>query len=147
MTTSFESTTTPPAWLRWFANDAARAILDTAAHAPIGCHYYFGEDRNEWEVTVFVSATEVVGGPRDGTIVPCKIQLDVNHAIQLFDELPKIYWQAGAIHEDEDTDQHVSLEGRVRGYQVWLRILAEAPKQAGPGRLLHALTGELEDVW
>ena len=147
MTKSFESTPTLPVWLRWFANDAAQAILDTAAHAPIGCHYYFGEDRNEWEVTVFVSATEVVGGARDGTVVPCKIQLNINHAIQLFDELPKIYWQAGAMLEDEDTGQHVSLEGKVRGYRVWLRILAEAPEQAGPGRLLYALTGELEDVW
>lgn len=147
MSTWLNPTAAPPAWLRWFANDAARAILDTAAHAPIGCHYHFGEERNEWEVTVFVSDTEVVGGPRDGTLVPCRIQLDVSHAIELFDEMPGIHWQAGPIPEEDEVDEHVSFEGCVRGHQVWLRILAQAPRQAGPGRLLHASTGELEELW
>ena len=147
MSTWLNSKAPPPAWLRWFANDAARAILDTAVHAPIGCHYHYGQESNEWEVTVFVSDTEVVGGPRDGTLVPCRVQLDVSRAIELFDETPKIHWQAGALQDDEDVDQHVSFEGSVRGQLVWLRILAQAPRQAGPGRLLHASTGELEDLW
>lgn len=147
MTTFFETTSTPPAWLRWFANDAARSILETASHAPIGCHYHYAEECDEWEVAVFVSATEVVGGPRDGTIVPCRMQIDVAHLIALFDIQPKIYWQTG-VHQDEDeTGQHLSMEGSVRGHLVWLRVLAQAPSQAGPGRLLHALTGELEDLW
>ena len=52
MTTFFETTSTPPAWLRWFANDAARSILETASHAPIGCHYHYAEECDEWEVAV-----------------------------------------------------------------------------------------------
>jgi hypothetical protein len=141
------SATSPPVWLRWFANEAAQAILDTAVHAPIGCHYHYGEERSEWEVTVFVSDTEVVGGPRDGTLVPCRIQVDLSHALGLFDEMPRVHWLAGAVREDEDLDQHVSLEGQVRGHHVWLRVLAQAPQQAGPGRLLYASTGTLEDLW
>lgn len=147
MSTWLESTSSPPAWLRWFANDAARAILDTAAHAPIGCHYHYEEPRDEWEVAIFVSDTEVVGGPRDGTLVPCRIQVDVAHAVQLFDEMPKVYWHAGTVHQEDDEEQHMSLEGTVRGHAVWLRVLAQAPEQAGPGRLLHAATGHLEDLW
>lgn len=147
MTTFFETTSTPPAWLRWFANDAARSILETVSHAPIGCHYYYAEECDEWEVALFVSATEVVGGPRDGTIIPCRMQLDVTHLVGLFDIQPKIYWQTGVHQDEEETAQHLSVEGSVRGHQVWLRVLAQAPSQAGPGRLLHALTGELEDLW
>lgn len=147
MSTWLDSTASPPAWLRWFANDAARTILDTATHAPIGCHYHHDDDGDEWEVTVFVSDTEVVGGPRDGTLVPCRIQMDVSRAVDLFDEMPKVYWQTGAMQEDEDVAQHISLEGSVRGHHVWLRVLAQAPEQAGPGRLLHASTGQLEDIW
>ncbi len=147
MSTWLDSTASPPAWLRWFANDAARAILDSASHAPIGCHYHFGEEHHEWEVTVFVSDTEVVGGPRDGTLVPCSVQVDVSHAVGLFDDVPKIYWQSGVVQKGGHTDQYVSLEGPVRGHQVWLRVLAQAPQQAGAGRLLHASTGELEDLW
>lgn len=147
MSLSTNPTASPPAWLRWFANDAARSILDTPLHAPIGCHYHYEEERDEWEVSIFVSDTEVVGGPRDGTLVPCRIQLDISQATSLFDESPRVYWQAGMVHEPEDVEQHVSFEGSVRGHAVWLRVLAQAPEQAGPGRLLHAATGELEDLW
>jgi hypothetical protein len=141
------STASPPAWLRWFANEGAQAILDTEVHAPIGCHYHYSEESREWEVTVFVSDTEVVGGPNDGTLVPYHVQVNLSHAIGLFDAPPKVHWLAGADRDDADLDQHVSLEGQTKGHQVWLRILAQAPRQAGPGRLLHASTGELEDIW
>jgi len=147
MSSPNETKPTPPAWLRWFGNDAARAIIDSAAHAPIGCHYFYVQDRNEWEVSIFISATEVVGGAKDGTVVPCRMQADISHLAQLFDELPGMHWQTGVIDDGEDLGQHVSLEGQVRGHRVWLRLLAEAPCQSGPGRLLHALTGELEDIW
>ena len=131
-------------------NDAARSFLETASHAPIGCHYYYAyyaEECDEWEVALFVSATEVVGGPRDRTIVPCRMQIDVTHLVDVFDIQPKIYWQTGVHQDEEETARHLSLKGSVRGRQVWLRVLAQAPSQAGPGRLLHALTGEPEDLW
>lgn len=142
-----DSAASPPAWLRWFANGAAQAILDTAMHAPIGCHYHYGEKLGEWEVTVFVSDTEVVGGRRDGTLVPYAIQVDLQEAIKLFDEMPRVYWLAGAEGKDNELDQHLSMEGSVKGHQVWLRILAQAPQQSSPGRLLHASSGKLEDLW
>ncbi|MCH2213176.1 MAG: hypothetical protein MK110_17865 [Fuerstiella sp.] len=135
-----------PEWLSWFANTAGSAILDTDLHAPIACHYYQNE-YNEWEVTLFVSDTEVVGGSRDGTRLPCPVQLDVLRVMELFDQMPKTHWQSGGVPEDEEFDQNLSFEGRVRGHYVWLRMLAQAPKQAGPGRLLHATTGRLEELW
>ncbi len=147
MTGFSESATPPPAWLRWFANDAARSILDTQFHAPVGCHYFYCEDRDEWEVAVFVSATEVFGGPRDGTVVPCPFQADVSHVIGLFDRPPRVHWQTGTVHEEEDVGQLLSFEGVVRGRRVWLRLLGEAHPQICPGRLLHAHTGKIEDVW
>ena len=147
MSTKFNSMASPPGWLQWFANDAARSIRDTSEHAPIGCHVHYAHECDEWEVTVFISDTEVVGGARDGTIVPCPIHLDVSHALELFDAMPNIHWQTGTIGQDDDLDQYVSFEGGVGGHHVWLRILAQAPRQAGPGRILHASTGKLEDLW
>jgi hypothetical protein len=141
------STASPPAWLRWFANEAAQAILNTVVHAPIGCHYHYSDELSEWEVTVFISDTEVVGGQRDGTIVPYRMQVDLPQVLGLFDQMPKVYWLAGMDDKEDDLNQHMSLEGQVRKHHVWLRILAQAPQQAGPGRLLHASTGELEDIW
>ncbi len=147
METTGNVKTRPPAWLRWLANDAARGILSDAFQAPIGCHFFHDADRDEWEVTIFVSSTEVVGGPKDGTVLPSQIQLDIVQVMQIFDDVPQIYWQSDAVGPDDELGQHVSFEGSARGHLVWLRILQRPPQWAGPGRLLHAHTGSLENLW
>jgi len=147
MTNWFKSTAAPPSWLRWFANDSARAIIDNAAHAPIGCHFHFNPDHEEWEIVVFVSNTEVSGGAQDGTTVPFPVHLDICRVSDLFDDPPSIHWQSADVPDVGCVGQHVSFEGTVRGNRVWLRVLAQAPDEVGPGRLVHAFTGQLEDLW
>lgn len=55
--------TAPPDWLAAFANAVASRIHshDVLLLAPLGCHYQLIE--NIWEVTIFASKTEVIGGP------------------------------------------------------------------------------------
>ena len=137
----------PPAWLRWLSNDAARGIIADEQHAPIGCHFYQNPENSEWEVSVFVSATEVVGGPLDGKHLPLQVQLDIGHVMQLFDEVPRVHWQSDSFAEDDALAQHISFEGTARGHKVWLRILKESPQGTGPGRLLHVQSGEMETLW
>jgi len=137
----------PPAWLRWFSNDAARGIIADEYHAPIGCHFYLDSETSEWEVTIFVSATEVVGGPMDGRNLPLQVQLNIVHVISLFDETPTVYWQSDSVADDDELAQHISFEGKARGHKLWLRILKESPEGTGPGRLLHAQSGEIEVLW
>ncbi|APZ96718.1 hypothetical protein Fuma_06391 [Fuerstiella marisgermanici] len=137
----------PPAWLRWLSNDAARGIVADEFHAPIGCHFYQNPDNDEWEVSIFVSATEIVGGPLDGKNVPLQVQLDIVHVMNLFDETPTVHWQSDAVAEDDELAQHLSFEGTARGHRIWLRILKEPPEGMGPGRLLHAGSGEVETLW
>ena len=137
----------PPAWLRWLSNDAARGIIDDEYHAPIGCHYYQNPEDEEWEVTIFVSATEVVGGPMDGTNLPQRVQLNIGHVISLFDEPPSVFWQSDKVDDDDELDQHISFEGLARGNRIWLRILKNSPEGTGPGRLLHTQSGEIETLW
>lgn len=147
METTENVRTHPPTWLRWFANDAARGILSDASQAPIGCHFFHDSDRNVWEVTLFVSLTEVVGGPQDGTTLPSQVQLDIVQVMQTFDEIPQTYWQSDPVREDDELGQHVSFEGTARGHDVWLRILRRPPVWTEPGRLLHASSGQLENLW
>lgn len=137
----------PPAWLRWFSNDAARGIIADEFHAPIGCHFFHNAADDEWEVTVFVSATEIVGGPMDGKKLPLQVQLDIVHVMNLFDETPAVHWQSDAIAEDDELAQHISFEGMARGHRVWLRVLRDPPEGTGPGRLLHTSDGEMETLW
>lgn len=137
----------PPSWLRWLSNDAARGIVADECHAPIGCHFYLNPDKQEWEVSIFVAATEIVGGQMDGKILPLQLQLNIGHVMNLFDEMPEVFWQSDPISDDDELAQHISFEGKARGHRLWLRILKESPEGTGPGRLLHAHNGKMENLW
>jgi hypothetical protein len=144
---SAENNSLPPSWLRWFVNDASRGILDHGSTAPVGCHFFHDTELDLWEVTLFVSRTEVVGGPQDGSVISNGVQVDIGVVLQSFDSLPECYWQSEAIHSDDQLGNHLSLEGVARGQRVWLRIVHEAPAWTGPGRLMHARQGIIEDLW
>jgi len=137
----------PPAWLRWLSNDAARGIVADDSHAPIGCHFYQNPDNEEWEVSIFVSSTEVVGGPLDGKRLPLQLHLNIVHVMNLFDEMPTVFWQTDPVADDDELSQHISFAGTARGHRLWLRVLRESPEGTGPGRLLHSKSGEMENLW
>jgi hypothetical protein len=137
----------PPAWLRWFVNDAVRGIIDHHVTAPVGCHFFHEKESDTWEVSLFVSRTEVCGGPSDGKRVPAGLQIDIMAVCDAFDSTPAIYWQGEKISHDDELGNHLSFEGIARGQSIWLRILQEPPEWSGPGRLVHATDGKVEDIW
>ncbi|MEZ6131399.1 MAG: hypothetical protein R3C59_22215 [Planctomycetaceae bacterium] len=147
MTSRHKGSHGPPSWLRWLSNDAARGIIADESHAPIGCHFYQDAETQEWEVSIFVSSTEVVGGPMDGKRLPLQLQLNIGHVMSLFDETPAVFWQSDPIADDDELAQHISFEGTARGHRLWLRILKESPDGTGPGRLLFSSSGEMENLW
>lgn len=122
-------------------------MIDHQDYAPIGCHFHLNDERKEWEISLFVSRTEIVGGPQDGTTLQSSVQLDIVHVMQLFDSAPAVYWQSDSICEEDQLGQHVSFEGIVRGQNVWLRVLKCPPEWSGPGRLINATSGSIEDQW
>lgn len=137
----------PPAWLRWFLNDAIRGIVDCQAASPVGCHYFHDHDADVWEVSLFLSRTEVFGGPADGKHVPAGLKIDVVQVSAAFDSPPAVYWQSERFSQDDELGNHLSFEGLGRGVKVWLRILQVAPEWAGPGRLVLAESGKIQDIW
>jgi hypothetical protein len=141
------SSVNPPTWLRWFVNDVIRGIVDDCAIAPLGCHYYLDSDLDTWEVTLFVSRTELWSGPHDGRPIPAPFQIDIFSVCAAFDTLPCIHWQTEKLAADDELGNHLSFEGIARGVNVWLRILRDAPEWADTGRLVHAGTGQIQDAW
>lgn len=137
----------PPPWLRWFVSDVVRGIVDFHVTAPIGCHFYHDPQADHWEVSLFVSRTEVSGGPADGKLVPTGLQVDVVAVSSAFDSPPCVYWQADRISQDDELGNHLSFEGIARGFGIWLRILQSPPEWVTPGRILHSANGKFEDVW
>ena len=141
------SNSVPPAWLRWFVNDAIRGIVDRHVAAPVGCHYFRDTVEQVWEISLFLSSTEVYGGALDGKHVPGGLQIDVMQVAEAFDHAPVVNWQSEKFASDDELGNHLSFEGVARGIKVWLRILQSAPVWAGPGRLVFAENGKVEDIW
>lgn len=141
------SNSNPPAWLSRFVNDAIRGLIDCQAAAPVGCHYFRDTVEQVWEISLFLSTTEVYGGALDGKCVPAGLQIDVMQIAAAFDAPPAVHWQSEKFASDDELGNHLSFEGVARGVKVWLRILQSAPEWAGPGRLVFAESGKVEDIW
>ena len=136
-----------PAWVMQLAAEVASTVRATDAPAPLGCHVFRNDELALWEVTLFASSTETVGGPLDGRITPANFHLDLRALQDLFEEVTVVGWQAQPMGEDDELGPHISLEGTYVGNDVWLRILAQAPARFGPGRYVHVLESRIENAW
>lgn len=113
--------------------------------APIGCHFCLVDA--QWEVTLFASKTEVVGGQKDGVLKSSPFSVDLKGICDLFSEVSSLRWQALSFGADDDLGAHLSLEGIHNGMSVWLRILSTPPKRYKAGRQALTYGMEWKDTW
>ena len=145
--TIFESGVEVPTWLDGFASAAAEHIHGVDILSPLGCHCYHNQARNEFELTLFASRTQVVGGRLDGREIGCNFDVRINDVMDLFDEPPQVGWQALPKGNEDQIGPHISFEGEYMGQAVWLRILSGSPERFDHGRNLDVHSQKLEDLW
>jgi hypothetical protein len=114
---------------------------------PLGCHTYFDEELGQWEVTLFASRTEIIGGPEDGTLCDATFAVDLRDLLPLLDDVESFYWQANPLGDEDELGPHVAIEGAYRGQPVWLRIVAIAPDRFEAGRHVRIHERRIEDLW
>ncbi|WP_417389019.1 hypothetical protein [Gimesia sp.] len=129
------------------ANQVASLMYDVDILAPIGCHFFHNSSRNEWEVTLFASNTEIVGGEWDGVLAPSKFCFNILNLGEIFEEVESIFWQALPVDYDDQLGSHISIEGKYEGERVWVRVLAEAPEEFEAGRRMQAYEFNLKEIW
>ena len=112
---------------------------------PLGCHVCEAEEA--WEVTLFVSRTEVLGGEFDGEIVPGRFVADVVGILSVLDQVETCWWQPQSAGSDDDLGPHLSIEGRHAGHAVWVRVTSEQPMPIESGRVANVLNGVIERRW
>ncbi|MEZ6056095.1 MAG: hypothetical protein R3C01_05255 [Planctomycetaceae bacterium] len=135
----------PPAWLNELVQQVTQRILPIDPQSPIGCHYcQYGD---EWEVTVFVSRTEVFGGEFDGEAFSSRFHFDLMGMQSIFTELDAFSWQPLSIGADDDLGPHIAMEGVYAGERVWLRVTSEQPKSIESGRVANVVEMRFEDRW
>ncbi|HAW31641.1 hypothetical protein [Gimesia maris] len=129
------------------ANQVASLMYDVDMLSPIGCHFFHNGSRNEWEVTLFASSTEIVGGEWDGVLAPSKFCFNILKLGEIFEEVESLYWQALPVDYDDQLGCHISIEGKYEGERVWVRVLAEAPEEFEAGRRMQAYEFNLKEIW
>ncbi|MEX1231032.1 MAG: hypothetical protein WEB58_12380 [Planctomycetaceae bacterium] len=139
--------TSPPSWLSKLSNLIASEIAPVDLMAPIGCHFFHEPLTDEWEISLFASSTEIVGGEFDGIAHPSKFTVDIAAVMKCFDKVERVHWQNLPIADDDELGPHLSFEGLFDGYNVWVRILAAAPAQFSHGRRLSVYEMKIEDLW
>jgi hypothetical protein len=115
--------------------------------SPIGCHFFYNKKNQQWEVSLFASATEIVGGEKDGIVNSSNFSADLKSIAGIFTEVHRLDWQALSNGSEDEVGPHISFEGNYEGHEVWLRILASAPKRFEAGRKVNVYECQLEDVW
>lgn len=134
-----------PAWLQDFTEKVCGCLHLLEGTPPIGCHVARVDDC--WEVSLFVSPTEIVGGQHDGERLPCLFVLDALEVQHLFDVVDSVTWQPHALNDLDELASHLSVLGYVGGRQVWLRILGETPERFEAGRVANIHEQRILEKW
>lgn len=135
----------PPEWLKEMANSVAAELEPIDSMAPLGCHYH--NDGDHWEVTLFVARTEIVGGSKDGIQTASRFTMDLHRLHGLFDVVSEFYWQAQPLSDKDELGPHISLEGTFQGHTVCVRVVANAPRRYGPGRIANVYDASWVELW
>jgi len=135
----------PPEWLKELADAAALLMMPTDVMAPIGCHYCCVD--GTWEIALFASSTQIVGGQHDGEERRSRFCLDIQAIRNLMADAHDVMWQSHPEGDDDELGPHVAFGGIYAGERVCLRILAFPPKRFSPGRNAIVYTPAWEEMW
>ncbi len=136
-----------PFWIQKLTDQITPYMSPLGVSAPVGCHTFHDEENDVWEISLFTSQTEVLGGEFDGTSFHSNFVLDINSVIQVFDKVEHLEWQAIPIDKQDGLGSHISIEGIYNNNSVWLRILSKPPKECGVGQILDDQSKKLFDLW
>jgi hypothetical protein len=139
--------TRPPTWLEETTNRVAAQFRSADSLAPSGCHFYHDELRDLWEVTIFVSRTETLGGEFDGKLTNSRFSVDLMGLEAILSEVHCFSWQAVSMGEEDDLGPHLALEGLVGEHKIWLRIVGHPPRQFEAGRIADVYDNQFFDQW
>jgi len=134
-----------PVWLKEFVDQACGCLCAIEEMPPMGCHVALEMDT--WEISLFVSPTEIIGGRHDGERLACLFAVDLIELLQVFDVVESAGWQPLQQNEQDELRNHISVEGFVNGNRIWLRILGEMPDRYAPGYYLNIFDQNFLDTW
>jgi hypothetical protein len=126
-----------PAWLEELVDHVAMNMEADSVQGPLG--YRYGEDDGFWEVIVYPTPIELVGGAVDGEVVTPGFTLDVEGLRSGFERIDDCRWNALGLIADEGP--YLAIEGKFQGHDLFLQILAYPPEDEEPGLKVDSRKG------
>lgn len=134
-----------PDWLKTLTDEICRGLHAVDTLPPIGCHVCNADDI--WEISLFVSPTEIVGGEHDGERVSSMFLVDTLVILELFDVVESAVWQPHQMDADDELRAHFAVTGVYQGRQICLRLLADTPERFAPGRYANLFEKRIMETW
>jgi hypothetical protein len=116
-------------WLDLLQDTVAACVEADSPMGPLGLRYR--EEDGFWEVWVYPTPVELVGGAHDGEVVVPGFRLDLEQFRQEFESVVDFGWNALGLNDPDGP--HVYVEGVFQGREVYLQVLAYAPEDEEPG--------------
>ena len=135
----------PLQWIEDLVSETCRTITLIDANAPVGCHHCLAGDVHE--ISIFVSSTEIVGGPYDGKQIAARFIVDVIELLKILDAVDSFTWQPQTVDETDDVGANLAVSGVYEGNLVWIRILSETPSRFLPGRIYETSDDHTLNAW
>ena len=125
-----------PTWMVSLVDIVSNCLEAHNVMGPLGFRWW--EEDQFWEVIVYPTPLELVGGAADGELVSPGFSLDLQDLWSTFEELIDINWCAHAFGPNDPNGAHISIEGVYQGHHVCLRVLSDAPNDEEPGLKLDS---------
>ncbi len=120
-----------PQWLTALIDTVGSCMEVHCAAGPLA--FRWGNEDDFWDVMIYCSPGEAVGGAEDGAILVPGFSLDLKELMSVFEELTDVHWRSQSFGPHDQEGQHISVEGVYQGHHVYLQVLAEAPEDEQPG--------------
>jgi len=121
-------------WLDQLDDAVSSCVEADSPMGPLGLRYR--EEEGFWEVWIYPTPVELVGGAHDGEVLVPGLRLDLEQLRQEFESIAEFGWNTLGLNWPEGP--HIYVEGVFKGREVYLQVLAYAPEDEAPGLKLDA---------
>jgi hypothetical protein len=116
-------------WLDTLLQAVCACVEADSPMGPLGMNYRVEEDF--WEICIFPTPVELVGGAQDGAVVALGFTVDLEQLRASFDSIEAFGWNALGLNDPDGP--HIHVEGKFLGREVFLQLLAYAPEDEETG--------------
>ncbi len=108
-----QSTVGDDAWLDDLLAEISGCVEPEREMGPLGLKYF--EEEGFWEVWIYPTGVELVGGAHDGAVIAPGFSLDLKRLGLAFDAVLDFSWDALGLNSE---GPHITIEGVFQGHEV-----------------------------